>query len=52
MDRRRYSAALTRAEEREFVPFAHELIGIAFATIRRYFLTGTAVVTKTDASAR
>ena len=45
-----YSAPLTRAEEREFVPFMHELIGIAFATIRGYFMTGTAVVTKGDAS--
>ncbi len=50
LDRRRYSAALTRAEEREFVPFAHELIGTAFATIRPYFMSGTAVVTKHDAS--
>jgi myo-inositol-1(or 4)-monophosphatase len=47
---RRYSAPLTRAEEREFVPFAHELIGTAFATIRPYFMSGTAVVTKQDAS--
>ena len=45
-----YSAPLSGAEEREFVPFMHELIGIAFATIRRHFLTGTAVVTKGDAS--
>lgn len=50
MDHRRYSAALTRAEEHEFVPFAHELIGTAFATIRPYFMSGTAVVTKNDAS--
>jgi myo-inositol-1(or 4)-monophosphatase len=48
--RPRYSAPLTRAEESEFVPFAHELIGAAFATIRRYFMTGTAVNTKNDAS--
>jgi myo-inositol-1(or 4)-monophosphatase len=47
---RRYSAPLTRAEEREFVPFAHELIGTAIATIRPYFMSGTAVVTKQDAS--
>lgn len=46
----RYSAALSRAEEREFVPFAHQLIGVAFATIRSHFLTGTAVDTKRDAS--
>jgi myo-inositol-1(or 4)-monophosphatase len=45
-----YSAPLSRAEEREFVPFMHELIGIAFATIRGYFMTGTAVATKGDAS--
>ena len=50
MSHRRYSATLAAAEEREFVPFAHELIGTAFATIRRYFLTGTAVDTKKDAS--
>ena len=49
-ERRCYGAALTRAEEREFVPFAHELIGTAFATIRPYFMSGTAVVTKSDAS--
>ena len=46
----RYGAALTRAEEREFVPFAHELVAIAFATIREHFLAGAAVVTKSDAS--
>lgn len=46
----RYGAALTRAEEREFVPFAHELVAIAFDTIRRHFLAGTAVDTKSDAS--
>ena len=45
-----YSAALSPAEEREFVPFVHELIGIAFATIRGHFLSGTAVATKRDAS--
>ena len=45
-----YSAALRGAEEREFVPFMHELIGVAFATIRGYFMTGTAVATKGDAS--
>ena len=46
----RYSAALSRAEESEFVPFMHELIGIAFATIRPYFLSGTAVTLKGDSS--
>jgi len=46
----RYSNPLSRQEEEEFVPFAHELISTAFATIRCYFLTGTAVDTKKDAS--
>jgi histidinol phosphatase-like enzyme (inositol monophosphatase family) len=50
VERRCYGAVLTRAEEREFVPFAHELISTAFATIRPYFMSGTAVVTKNDAS--
>ena len=45
-----YSAPLTRAEEREFTPFTHELIGVAFTTIRGHFMTGTAVATKGDAS--
>ncbi|HVG03672.1 MAG TPA: inositol monophosphatase family protein [Burkholderiaceae bacterium] len=44
------SARLSAAEEREFLPFIHELIGIAFATIRPLFLTGTTVSTKSDAS--
>ena len=47
---RRYSAPLAPAEAREFVPFAHELIGAASATIRSYFMSGTAVSTKSDAS--
>ena len=46
----RYSASLSAAEEREFVPFMHELIAIAFATIRPLFLSGTTVSTKSDAS--
>ncbi len=46
----RYSAALGRAEQREFLPFIHELIGVAFATLRPYFLSGTAVMTKQDTS--
>jgi myo-inositol-1(or 4)-monophosphatase len=50
MTARRYSGDLARAEHTEFVPFAHELIGAAFTTIRRYFLTGTAVDIKKDAS--
>jgi myo-inositol-1(or 4)-monophosphatase len=46
----RYSATLDTAEAREFVPFAHELIGTAFAVIRPIFLSGAAVDTKADAS--
>jgi myo-inositol-1(or 4)-monophosphatase len=45
-----YSAPLSRAEQREFVPFMHELVGVAFATIRPHFLSGTPVATKGDAS--
>lgn len=45
-----YSAALSPAEAREFIPFMHELIGTAFAVIRGYFMTSTAVITKADAS--
>ena len=46
----RYSALLSAAELREFVPFAHELIATAFATIRPLFLSGATVSTKSDAS--
>jgi myo-inositol-1(or 4)-monophosphatase len=46
----RYSGAASAAEQREFIPFIHELIGTAIAAIRPYFLTGTAVMTKGDAS--
>ncbi len=46
----RYSELLSAAEEREFVPFVHELIAIAFATIRPLFLSGATVSTKSDAS--
>jgi len=46
----RYSAALGDAEAREFIPFMHELIGTAFAVVRRYFLSGAAVLTKSDAT--
>jgi len=46
----RYSALLSAAEEREFVPFMHELIAIAFAAVRPLFLNGAAVSTKSDAS--
>jgi myo-inositol-1(or 4)-monophosphatase len=45
-----YSAALSEAESREFVPFMHELIGAAFAVIRRHFLVATVVVTKSDST--
>lgn len=47
---RRYSALLSAEEEREFVPFMHELIAVAFATIRPFFLSGATVSTKSDAS--
>ena len=46
----RHSASLSTAEEHEFVPFMHELIAMAFATIRPLFLSGTTVTTKSDAS--
>lgn len=46
----RYSAPLSAEEQREFVPFVHELIAIAFATIRPLFLSGATVSTKSDAS--
>ncbi len=46
----RYSAPLSAAEEREFVPFMHELIAIAFASIRPLFLNGAKVSLKSDAS--
>jgi histidinol phosphatase-like enzyme (inositol monophosphatase family) len=46
----RYSASLSATEEHEFVPFMHELIATAFATIRPFFLSGATVSTKSDAS--
>jgi histidinol phosphatase-like enzyme (inositol monophosphatase family) len=46
----RYSELLSAAEQREFVPFVHELIATAFATIRPLFLSGATVSTKSDAS--
>jgi myo-inositol-1(or 4)-monophosphatase len=49
-DWRRYSGSASEAERREFVGFIHELIGAAFRVIRPYFLSGTAVMTKGDAS--
>jgi len=45
-----YTAAASPAELREFVPFFHRLIGVAFSAIRPLFLTGTAVIDKADAS--
>jgi myo-inositol-1(or 4)-monophosphatase len=45
-----YTAPADAAELREFVPFLHELIGCAFAAIRPFFLSGTAVITKSDAT--
>jgi myo-inositol-1(or 4)-monophosphatase len=47
---RAYSAPLAGAEAREFIPFMHELIGVAFVVIRRHFLAGARVVTKADAT--
>jgi myo-inositol-1(or 4)-monophosphatase len=46
----RYSAALSPAEAQEFVPFMHELIGVASSVIAPLFMTGTAVIDKPDAS--
>ena len=40
----------SQAEQDEFVPFLHELIGVAFGVIRPLFLSGTAVIDKADAS--
>jgi histidinol phosphatase-like enzyme (inositol monophosphatase family) len=50
MSAARYAGPLSAAEAREFVPVMHELIALAFATIRPLFLRGTAVMTKRDAS--
>jgi len=46
----RYSAPLGEEEEREFAPFMHELVGQAFSVIRPFFLAGTRVHIKDDAS--
>jgi histidinol phosphatase-like enzyme (inositol monophosphatase family) len=46
----RYSATLTPAEAREFMPFMQSLVGVANAVIRPLFMTGTAVISKADAS--
>jgi myo-inositol-1(or 4)-monophosphatase len=45
-----HSAVLSAREEREFVPFVHELIGCAFATIAPLFLAELAVESKADAT--
>jgi len=47
---RRFSGPLSRAEQREFIPFVHGLIARAFATIRPHFLQALAVESKGDAS--
>jgi myo-inositol-1(or 4)-monophosphatase len=41
---------LSSAEAREFIAFVHELIALAFATIRPHFLRSLTVTTKADAS--
>jgi histidinol phosphatase-like enzyme (inositol monophosphatase family) len=46
----RFTADLSDAESREFIPFMHDLIGTAFAVVRRYFLDATPVLTKSDAT--
>ena len=45
-----YSAPISAAERREFIPFLHLLIGTAMAVIRPLFLRGTTVSVKADAS--
>jgi len=47
---RHYSAPISPAERREFVPFMHLLIGIAFNVIRPLFLSGATVSAKADAT--
>jgi myo-inositol-1(or 4)-monophosphatase len=46
----RFTGALSSAEAREFIAFVHELIALAFATIRPHFLRPLTVTTKADAS--
>ena len=46
----RYSAAISHPERNEFIPFMHRLIACAFGVVRPYFLAGTRVHTKADAS--
>lgn len=50
MNWKRFSAPLRADEEREYVPFVHELIARAFSVIRPFFLAGTRVHIKADAS--
>jgi myo-inositol-1(or 4)-monophosphatase len=49
-DWKRFTCTASPAEQREFIPFIHELIGSAFSVIRPFFLSGTTVMTKGDAS--
>ncbi len=49
-DWKRFTCTASPAEQREFIPFIHELIGAAFSVIRPFFLSGTTVMTKGDAS--
>jgi histidinol phosphatase-like enzyme (inositol monophosphatase family) len=46
----RYSAPITPAERREFIPFMHLLIGTAFSVIGPLFLRGVTVSAKADAT--
>ena len=46
----RYSAPLSTGEAREFIPFMHQLVGLAFGVVKPRFITGTRVLTKADAS--
>jgi histidinol phosphatase-like enzyme (inositol monophosphatase family) len=46
----RFTGALSGAEAREFIPFLHQLIACAFATIRPLFLKPLPVASKADAS--
>jgi len=46
----RFCAPLSPSEAREFIPFMHQLIGLAFGVLQRRFITGTRVLTKADAS--
>jgi len=50
MDPIRHSAPLEAREEREFVPFVHELVATAFAAIQPLFLSGVEVAHKADES--